>query len=97
MELLVEVGDPCRFRTEAQFARWRGAAPLAVSSGGGTVGHVATGSTSAATARSTRCCTSCTSRKSAVTSPLAPSWPERSVRTCPNGPRTECTSANSPT
>ncbi|MGW0633772.1 transposase [Streptomyces sp. NPDC002758] len=35
MELLVEVGDPCRFRTEAQFARWCGAAPLAVSSGEG--------------------------------------------------------------
>ncbi|MEU9057296.1 transposase, partial [Streptomyces sp. NPDC048384] len=35
MELLVEVGDPSRFRTEAQFARWCGAAPLAVSSGEG--------------------------------------------------------------
>lgn len=35
MELLVEVGDPRRFRTEAQFARWCGAAPLAVSSGEG--------------------------------------------------------------
>ncbi|MFC5802923.1 IS110 family transposase [Streptomyces formicae] len=35
MELLVEVAEPCRFRTEAQFARWCGAAPLAVSSGEG--------------------------------------------------------------
>ncbi|MER5599574.1 transposase [Streptomyces sp. NPDC002265] len=35
MELLAEVGDPCRFRTEAQSARWCGAAPLAVSSGEG--------------------------------------------------------------
>jgi transposase len=35
MELLVEVGDPTRFATEARFARWCGAAPLAVSSGEG--------------------------------------------------------------
>jgi transposase len=35
MALLVEVGDPCRFTTEAQFARWCGAAPIAVSSGEG--------------------------------------------------------------
>jgi transposase len=35
MDLLVEVGDPTRFRTEAQFARWCGAAPVAVSSGEG--------------------------------------------------------------
>ena len=35
MELLVEVGDPTRFATEAQFARWCGAAPVAVSSGEG--------------------------------------------------------------
>ena len=32
MELLVEVGDPTRFTTEARFARWCGAAPVAVSS-----------------------------------------------------------------
>lgn len=35
MELLVEVGDPCRFATEAQFARWCGIAPVALSSGEG--------------------------------------------------------------
>jgi transposase len=35
MDLLVEVGDPTHFRTEAQFARWCGAAPVAVSSGEG--------------------------------------------------------------
>jgi Transposase IS116/IS110/IS902 family len=35
MDLLVEVGDPTRFRPEAQFARWCGAAPVAVSSGEG--------------------------------------------------------------
>jgi transposase len=35
MELLVEIGDPTRFATEAQFARWCGAAPVAVSSGEG--------------------------------------------------------------
>jgi transposase len=35
MELLVEVGDPHRFGTEAQLARWCGAAPVALSSGEG--------------------------------------------------------------
>jgi transposase len=35
MELLVEIGDPCRFATEAQFARWCGIAPVALSSGEG--------------------------------------------------------------
>ena len=35
MQLLVEVGDPRRFRTEAQFARWCGSAPVALSSGEG--------------------------------------------------------------
>lgn len=35
MTLVTEVGDPTRFRTEAQFARWCGAAPVAVSSGEG--------------------------------------------------------------
>ncbi|MFK0239199.1 IS110 family RNA-guided transposase [Streptomyces vinaceus] len=35
MDLLVEVGDPCRFITEAQFARWCGSAPIALSSGEG--------------------------------------------------------------
>jgi transposase len=35
MELLVEVGDPTRFATEARFARWCGAAPVAVSFGEG--------------------------------------------------------------
>jgi transposase len=35
MTLLTEVGDPTRFRTEAQFARWCGAAPVATSSGEG--------------------------------------------------------------
>jgi transposase len=35
MDLLAEVGDPCRFATEAQFARWCGAAPVALSSGEG--------------------------------------------------------------
>ncbi len=35
MTLLTEVGDPTRFRTEAQFARWCGAAPVAASSGEG--------------------------------------------------------------
>jgi transposase len=35
MQLLVEVGDPQRFRTEAQFARWCGIAPVALSSGEG--------------------------------------------------------------
>jgi transposase len=35
MELLAEVGDPLRFTTEAQFARWCGTAPVAVSSGEG--------------------------------------------------------------
>ncbi|GAA2657523.1 IS110 family transposase [Streptomyces spororaveus] len=35
MDLLVEVGDPGRFTTEAQFARWCGSAPIALSSGEG--------------------------------------------------------------
>lgn len=35
MTLLTEIGDPTRFTTEAQFARWCGAAPVAVSSGEG--------------------------------------------------------------
>jgi transposase len=35
MELLVEVGGPTRLTTEAQFARWCGVAPVAVSSGEG--------------------------------------------------------------
>ncbi|NLI85920.1 MAG: IS110 family transposase [Propionibacterium sp.] len=35
MTLLTEVGDPTRFATEAQFARWCGAAPVPVSSGEG--------------------------------------------------------------
>lgn len=35
MDLLVEIGDPCRFATEAQFARWCGIAPVALSSGEG--------------------------------------------------------------
>lgn len=35
MDLLSEIGDPQRFTTEAQFARWCGAAPVALSSGEG--------------------------------------------------------------
>jgi len=35
MDLLVEVGDPSRFRSDGQFARWCGAAPIAASSGEG--------------------------------------------------------------
>ncbi len=35
MDLLVEIGDPRRFTSEAQFARWCGIAPVAVSSGEG--------------------------------------------------------------
>lgn len=35
MDLMVEICDPCRFATEAQFARWCGAAPVAVASGEG--------------------------------------------------------------
>jgi transposase len=35
MELLVEVGDPTRFTTEARVARWCGAAPVAASLRGG--------------------------------------------------------------
>jgi transposase len=35
MTLLAEVGDPARFASEAQFARWCGAAPVAISSGEG--------------------------------------------------------------
>lgn len=35
MELHVEIGDPMRFRTQAEFARWCGAAPVALSSGEG--------------------------------------------------------------
>lgn len=35
MTVLTEVGDPTRFATEAQFARWCGAAPVPVSSGEG--------------------------------------------------------------
>ena len=35
MDLLAEIGDPRRFSTEAQFARWCGAAPVAISSGEG--------------------------------------------------------------
>lgn len=35
MDLVVEVGDPTRFRSEGQFARWCGAAPVAASSGEG--------------------------------------------------------------
>lgn len=33
--LLVEIGDPTRFRSEAAFARWCGTAPVALSSGEG--------------------------------------------------------------
>jgi transposase len=33
--LLVEVGDPARFRSEAAFNRWWGGAPVAISSGEG--------------------------------------------------------------
>jgi transposase len=33
--LLIEVGDPARFRSEASFNRWWGGAPIAVSSGEG--------------------------------------------------------------
>jgi len=47
MELLAEVGDPLRFSTEAQFARWCGTAPVAVSSGEGTALHAGTTLTSA--------------------------------------------------
>ena len=35
MDLICEIGDPRRFRSEAQFARWCGAAPIATSSGEG--------------------------------------------------------------
>ena len=35
MTLITEVGDPHRFATESQFARWCGAAPVALSSGEG--------------------------------------------------------------
>lgn len=35
MTVLTEVGDPTRFGTEAQFARWCGTAPVAASSGEG--------------------------------------------------------------
>jgi len=35
MTLLTEIGDPTRFQTEAQFGRWCGAAPVALSSGEG--------------------------------------------------------------
>lgn len=35
MDLLVEVGDPSRFSSEGEFARWCGAAPIAASSGEG--------------------------------------------------------------
>lgn len=35
MELHTEIGDPLRFQTEAQFARWCGSAPVALSSGEG--------------------------------------------------------------
>lgn len=35
MNLLVEVGDPTRFRNEGSFARWCGVAPVAASSGEG--------------------------------------------------------------
>ena len=35
MDLLAEIGDPCRFTSESQFARWCGAAPVALSSGEG--------------------------------------------------------------
>jgi transposase len=35
MQLLVQIGDPRRFPTEAQFARWCGSAPVALSSGEG--------------------------------------------------------------
>jgi len=50
MDLLVKIGDPCRFTSEAQFARWCGAAPVALSSGEGDGALDATGWTSAATA-----------------------------------------------
>jgi len=35
MELHVEIGDPMRFHSEAEFARWCGSAPVALSSGEG--------------------------------------------------------------
>lgn len=35
MTLITEIGDPHRFTTEGQFARWCGAAPIALSSGEG--------------------------------------------------------------
>jgi transposase len=68
MELLVEVGDPTRFTTEARFARWCGAAPVAVSSGEGDGEPSGTGSIWAATAGSTRCCIPCTSPRRAAAS-----------------------------
>ncbi len=40
MDLLAEIGDPSRFRSEGQFARWCGVAPIAASSGEGR-GHPA--------------------------------------------------------
>jgi transposase len=51
MDLLVEVGDPSRFATEAQFARWCGVAPVAVSSGEGDQAPPITDSTWPATGR----------------------------------------------
>jgi transposase len=35
MTLITEIGDPHRFKTESQFARWCGTAPVALSSGEG--------------------------------------------------------------
>ena len=46
-EIVLRVGDPTRFETEAAFARWNGTAPVAVSSGEGDDPRAVTASTSA--------------------------------------------------
>jgi transposase len=97
MELLVEVGDPTRFATEARFARWCGAAPLAVSSEKATVTPCGTASIWAATAGSTRCCTPCTSPRRAATSPPRTTWPPSAPSTRPPEKPAAPTSGCSPT
>jgi transposase len=97
MELLVEVGDPTRFTTEACFARWCGAAPVAVSSGEGDGDPSGTASIWAATAGSTRCCTPCPSPRRAATSPPRIMWLPSAPRTRPPEKPAGPTSGCSPT
>jgi transposase len=92
MELLVEVGDPCRFLTEAQFARWCGATQLAVSSGEGH-GRARRHRLDRGGNREVNSVLHIVHvTKSAAMIGLVPSWPERSAvsRLLMKNPRCRC-------